>query len=105
LSTLTAQQTLLEIPTPTMHHAFMIAPVIAHDPGKGDLIDLELPDGTFLRTQAAPDVFHLGPNINGPWDDAARVCVCERQHAGADSLRVPTSSPSTSGSVSQILEP
>jgi hypothetical protein len=45
----------------------MIAPVIAHDPGKGDLIDLELPDGTYLRTQAAPDVLRLGPNINGPW--------------------------------------
>jgi hypothetical protein len=67
LSAPTALQTLIEIPTPTTHHAFLFAPVIAHDPGKGDLIDLELPDGTFLRTQAAPDVLRLGPNINGPW--------------------------------------
>jgi hypothetical protein len=67
LPTLTAHQTLIDIPTPNTHHAFLIAPVIAHDPGKGDLIDLELPDHTFLRSQAAPDVLRLGPNISGSW--------------------------------------
>ena len=64
---ITAHQTLINIPTPNTHHAFLIAPVIAHDPGKGDLIDLELPDQTFLRSQAAPDVLRLGPNISGSW--------------------------------------
>lgn len=69
MSALTAQHTLIEIPTPATHHAFLITPVIAHDPGKGDLVDLELPvpDGTFLRAQASPDVLRLGPNINGTW--------------------------------------
>jgi hypothetical protein len=57
----------IQIPTPSTHHAFLIAPVIAHDPGKGDLIDLALPDGTILRAKAGVDVLRLGSNINGPW--------------------------------------
>jgi hypothetical protein len=57
----------IQISTPSTHHAFLIAPVIVHDPGKGDLIDLALPDGTVLRAKAGVDVLRLGANINGPW--------------------------------------
>jgi hypothetical protein len=57
----------IQISTPSTHHAFLIAPVIVHDPGKGDLMDLELSDGTFLRAQAGVEVLRLGTNINGPW--------------------------------------
>ena len=41
--------------------------MIVHDPGKGDLIDLALPDGTLLRAKAGVEVLRLGANINGPW--------------------------------------
>jgi hypothetical protein len=58
---------LMNIPTPTTPHAFLITPVMVHDPGKGDLIDLELPDGTFLRAQAAPDVLRLAFDFTGLW--------------------------------------
>ena len=64
---LNPQPNLIDIATPSTHHAFLIAPVIAHDPGKGDLIDLALPDGTILRAKAGVEVLRLGANINGPW--------------------------------------
>jgi hypothetical protein len=57
----------IPISTPSTHHAFLISPVIVHDPGKGELIDLALPNGTFLRAKAGVDVLRLGANINGPW--------------------------------------
>jgi hypothetical protein len=57
----------IQISTPSTHHAFLISPVIAHDPGKGELIDLALPNGTFFRAKASAEVLRLGPNINGSW--------------------------------------
>ena len=57
----------IQISTPSTHHAFLIAPVIVHDPGKGDLMDLELSNGTCLRAKAGVEVLRLGANINGPW--------------------------------------
>jgi hypothetical protein len=64
---LNSQSNLIQISTPSTHHAFLISPVIAHDPGKGDLIDLALPDGTVLRAKASAEVLRLGTDINGPW--------------------------------------
>jgi hypothetical protein len=58
---------LIDIPTPPTPHAFLITPVVVHDPGRGSLIDLELPGGTYLRAQAAPDVLRLGANLGGAW--------------------------------------
>ena len=52
---------------PTSHHAFLIATVYLHDPGSGDLVDLELPDGARLRCIATPNALRLGPNLAGRW--------------------------------------
>ena len=60
-------ESLLNIPTPPVPHAFLITRVNVHDPGKGDLVDLELPDHTYLRAQAGPDVLRLGLNLMGSW--------------------------------------
>ena len=61
------QESLINIPTPPTPHAFLITPVMVHDPGKGDLMDLELPDRSYLRAQASPDVLRLGSPTSGLW--------------------------------------
>jgi hypothetical protein len=55
------------IPVPTGFHAFLLASVIASDPGRGNLINLELPDGTAILARATPTVLRLGSGINGAW--------------------------------------
>jgi hypothetical protein len=52
---------------PTSHHAFLIATIHLHDPGSGDLVDLELPDGARLRCIVTPDALRLGPGLAGRW--------------------------------------
>jgi hypothetical protein len=64
---LNPQPNLIDIPPLSNYHAFLISPVIAHDPGEGDLIDLELPNGDFFRAQAGVAVLRLGEQISGPW--------------------------------------
>jgi hypothetical protein len=79
---------LIDIPTLTTYHALLIAPVIAHDPGEGDLIDLELPDGTFLRAQAGVAVLRLGAGINGPWRATLHVATSHQARI-LEPIRVP----------------
>jgi hypothetical protein len=85
---LNPQPHLIDIPPLNTHHAFLITPVIAHDPFEGDLIDLELPNGTFLRAQAGVAVLRLGAAINGPW--RATLHVGTSDHARIlEPVRVP----------------
>jgi hypothetical protein len=85
---LNPQSNPIQISTPSTHHAFLIAPVIVHDPGKGDLIDLALPNGTFLRAKAGVDVLRLGTDINGPWRATLHFDTTEQARIN-EPVRVP----------------
>jgi hypothetical protein len=84
----------IQISTPSTHHAFLISPVVAHDPGKGELIDLALPNGTFFRAKASAEVLRLGANINGPWRATLHFDTTEHARIN-EPVRVPKLVPLT----------
>ena len=55
------------IAIPPGFHAFLIAVVRVHDPGRGDLVDLEIPGQARLRARAGADVLRLGERIGNVW--------------------------------------
>ncbi len=55
------------IAIPPGFHAFLIAVVRVHDPGSGDLVDLEIPGQARLRARAGADVLRLGERIGDVW--------------------------------------
>jgi hypothetical protein len=55
------------IAIPIGFHAFLIAVVRVHDPGSGDLVDLEIPGQARLRARASADVLRLGERIGDVW--------------------------------------
>ena len=52
---------------PKSHHAFLLVTAVIHDPGRGELVELELDDGTRLRCTASPEALRLGTALAGRW--------------------------------------
>ncbi len=54
------------IRSPNGYHAFLVATVELHDPGKGNSVDLQFTNGLILRATVVADVLRLG-NLTGFW--------------------------------------
>ena len=52
---------------PQSHHAFLLVTAVIHDPGRGELVELELDDSTRLRCTASPEALRLGTALSGRW--------------------------------------
>lgn len=52
---------------PKSHHAFLLVTAVIHDPGRGELVELELDDGTRLRCIASSEALRLGTALSGRW--------------------------------------
>ncbi len=54
------------IRSPNGYHAFLVATVELHNPGKGNMVDLQFSNGLLLRATVAADLLRLG-TLSGFW--------------------------------------